>query len=112
MDSPLKDLVRNLPNESFKNLYGYYGSYYGGEKLELLLRKGVFPCDWFNNYSKLDENALPPEEEFYPKLNLVGISDEDYEHAQKVWKVFNCKKVRDYHDLYVGLDVLQLADVF
>lgn len=26
--------------------------------------------------------------------------------------MFNCKKVRDYRDLYVGLDVLQLADVF
>lgn len=93
MDSPLEDLVRNLPNESFKNLYGYYGSYYGGEKLKLLLRRGVFPCDWFNNYSKLDENALPPKEEFYSKLNLVGISDEDYEHAQKFGRCLIVKRL-------------------
>lgn len=110
-----RDLVKSLPTDSFKNLYGYFGnkelksllgrelfpkeifhSYYGGEQSELFVRKGVFPYEWFNNYSKLDENALPPKEEFYSKIKLEGISDEDYEHAQKVWKVFNCKKVRDY----------------
>ena len=33
-------------------------------------------------------------------------------HAQKVWNEFNCKTFREHHDLYMGLDVLQLADVF
>jgi len=114
MDNPLKDLVQNLTREFFNNLHvcGYYGKYYSEENLELLLRKGIFPYDWFNNYSKLDENALPPKEEFYSKLGLESISDEDYVHAQKVWKEFNCKKFREYHDLYMGLDVLQLAEVF
>jgi hypothetical protein len=31
---------------------------------------------------------------------------------QKVWKAFNMKTFRDYHDLYNTADVLQLADVF
>lgn len=39
-------------------------------------------------YSKLDENALPPKEEFYSKVGLESISDEDYVHEQNVWKEF------------------------
>ena len=46
------------------------------------------------------------------KLDDKHISDEDYEHAQKVWKVFGMKTMRDYHDLYLKSDVLILADVF
>ena len=49
---------------------------------------------------------------FYSKLNNEHISDEDYEHAQKVWEAFDCKTLKDYHDLYLESDVLLLADVF
>jgi hypothetical protein len=45
-------------------------------------------------------------------LNEERISDEDYSHAQNVWKVFKCKTFRDYHDLYNVSDVLLLADIF
>ena len=40
------------------------------------------------------------------------ISEEDYAHAQNVFKQFGCHFLGDYHDLYVKLDVLLLADVF
>jgi len=45
-------------------------------------------------------------------LNNTDISDEDYEHAQTVWKEFGCKTIRDYHDLYNVSGVLLLADIF
>ncbi|XP_065653024.1 uncharacterized protein LOC136080335 [Hydra vulgaris] len=48
----------------------------------------------------------------FSRLKSEGISDDDYSHAQIVWKEFNCKTFRDYHDLYNVLDVLLLADVY
>ena len=41
-----------------------------------------------------------------------GITDEDYKHAQTVWKEFNIESMKDYHNLYNLSDVLLLADVF
>ena len=58
------------------------------------------------------ETSLPDKEAFYSELNLEDITDEDYEHAQKVWKVFGIKNLGEYHDLYVQSDTLLLADVF
>ncbi|KAK3743281.1 hypothetical protein QZH41_005791 [Actinostola sp. cb2023] len=83
-----------------------------GEELDLLLRKGVYPYDYMNCLSKLDETALPKKEEFFSKLNDADISDEDYQHAQKVWKVFKMNTMRDYHNLYLLSDVLLLMDAF
>ena len=37
------------------------------------------------------------------------ISQNDYDHAQQVWKSFNCKPLGGYHDLYLKTDVVLLA---
>ena len=65
-----------------------------------------------NSPEKLKETKLPPREAFYSRLNDVGISDENYAHAQKVWETFEMKNLEDYHNLYNQVDVLLLADVF
>ena len=65
-----------------------------------------------DNWEKFDETTIPPKEVFYSKLNLKGISDADYEHAQKVWGVFEIKNRGEYHELYAQSDTLLLADVF
>ena len=36
------------------------------------------------------------KKDFYSKLNVEGITDEDYMHAQNVWKVFNIKNLCEY----------------
>ena len=108
MAASLDSLVKNLPKESFKNLTEFYE----GDELNLLLRKGVFPYDWFDNFNKLSADHLPPKESFHSILNDSGISEEDYKHAQNVWDVFDMKIMRDYHDLYLKSDVLLLSDVF
>ena len=40
------------------------------------------------------------------------MTDEEYEHAKKVRKVYECESFLDYHNLYLKTDVLILADVF
>ena len=108
MATSLDNLVKNLPKDSFNNL----SEFYEGEHLDLIKRKGVFPYDWFDNFGKLSSTSLPPKEAFHSILNDSDISIEDYMHAQNVWKIFDMKTMRDYHDLYLKSDVLLLSDVF
>ena len=41
-----------------------------------------------------------------------GVTGEDYQHAQTVWKDFNIESMKDYPNLYNLSDVLLLADIF
>ena len=108
MATSLDKLVNNLPKDDFINL----GLSYMGDKFNLLTRKGVYPYEYMDSFEKLEETKLPPKEAFYSRLNDEDISDEDYAHAKKVWKTFNMKTLKDYHELYNKVDVLLLADVF
>ena len=51
-------------------------------------------------------------EHFNSKLMLSKLSDEDWNHFNKVVKEFNFTTLREYHDLYLNIDVFGLADVF
>ena len=108
MSTSLDSLVNNLPEEAFNNLKRYYT----GDELSLVMRKGVCPYEYMDSLERFKENKLPPRESFYSRLTSEHISDEDYQHAQKVWRMFEMKTLRDYHDLYNETDVLLLADVF
>ena len=108
MAASLDSLVNNLPEDAFNNLKKYYT----GDKLSLVKRKGVYPFEYMDTLERLKETKLPPKEAFYSKLNNEDISDEDYAHAQKVWRMFKMEHFQDYHNLYNKTDVLLLADVF
>ena len=108
MPSSLYALPKNLSKEQCKNVRARYS----GRQLDLLLRKGVYPYEYMDSLKRLDETQLPSRSAFYSRLNDSGINEENYEHAQTVWKEFNCKTLRDYHELYNVSDVLLLADIF
>ena len=107
LQTSLANLVSNLSEDDFHNTKHVFKT-----NIELLTRKGVYPYDYVSSLDKLSESQLPPKEEFYSHLNDEDISDEDYQHAIKVWNIFRCKTIRDYHNLYQMSDVLLLADVF
>ena len=65
-----------------------------------------------DGWEKFEETSLPPKDSFYSRLNMKGISDQDYEHAQQVWNTMEKKALGCYHDTYLKTDVLLLADVF
>ena len=102
---PLNKLI-----ERFPSIYQFCNDELN--KFIISIRKGVFPYEYMDSWEKFNETALPPKKDFYSNLNLENISDEDYVHAQKVWDVFKTKNLGEYHDLYVQIDTLLLADIF
>ena len=110
MASSLASLVENLAKSDLSKFIHTKNEF--GKKYELMTKKGIYPYDYMNGIEKFFEEKLPPKEAFYSKLNDCGVSDEDYERAQIIWKEFEIKNLGEYHDLYLKSDVLLLADVF
>ena len=81
-------------------------------KFILLLRKGVYPYEYLDNWERFNETSLPSKESFYSNLNMENIDDIDYRHGNNVFNKFKLSNLGDYHDLYVQSDTLLLADVF
>ena len=81
-------------------------------KFILLLRKGVYPYEYMDNWERFDETPLPNKESSYSNLNMENIEDIDYRHDNNVFKRFKLKNLGEHHDLYVQSDTLLLADVF
>ena len=106
MSQSLDKLSSNLPEDRFI----YNGEEIDGtssiKKLDLMKKKGVYPYDYMDSFSRFNENQLPKREEFYSILNETDISEDDYKHAQKVWDAFKIRNLGEYHDLYLKTDVL------
>ena len=84
LNSSLDTIVRSREKTraSFPLTYEYVN---GSEaKFELLCRKGVFCYNYMDNPEKLQMKRLPMKADFYDDLKETDISDEQYEHAQKV----------------------------
>ena len=82
------------------------------DKFIMLLRKGVYPYEYIDEWDKFNEKVLPGKDSFYSNLTLENISEIDYAHANNVFKKFNINNLGEYHDLYVRSDTLLLADIF
>ena len=63
-------------------------------KFILLLRKGVYPYEYMDDWKKLNETSLREKEDFYSHVNMEDITDADYTHAKRVFKDFEIKKNR------------------
>ena len=77
-----------------------------------MLRIGVYPYEYVDNWERFSEISLPSKEDFYSNLNIEDINDIDYRHANNVFTRFKLENLGQYHDLYVQSGTLLLADVF
>ena len=70
------------------------------------ISKGIFPYEWLDSPSKLDDPYLPPPEAFYSKLSGTNPiqTDEDYDHLKDIWSRNNMKTFKDYLMYYNNLD--------
>ena len=77
--------TKNLDEGVFKKNFNHIGRFWGcDEKFCLMIRKGVYRYEHMDGWEKFEETSLPPKDAFYSRLNMKGISDQDYEHAQQV----------------------------
>ena len=104
-DEALKKFMKN-----FRSTYNFHNK--DINKFMFLLRKGVYRYEYMDDWDRFNEEKLPNKSEFYRSLNMEDISEIDYRIALKVFNKFNIKNLGEYHDLYVQIDTILLADVF
>ncbi|XP_033762615.1 uncharacterized protein LOC117344073 [Pecten maximus] len=112
MPSSLDTLVTNLKDKGHDNFKYFNREFTLPEHREVLLRKGVYPYQYLTDSTKFSATQLPSKSSFYSELSEEDITQEDYDHAQRVWQVCDVKHLGDYTDLYLKCDCLLLADVF
>ena len=54
-----------------------------------------------DSWERFVEKLLPKKENFYSSLNIEDITDVDYSHVKRVFKIFNNKNIVEYHNLFV-----------
>ena len=110
LSSSLSKLISNLPDDKKLTLKTITND---PEKFELINKKGFYPYEYVDCIEKLDTpiNEIK-REHFDSKLTLSKLCDEDWSHIQNVIQKFEIKTLREWHDLYLKIDVYGLADVF
>ena len=88
-------LSKTLEDDEFRYLVGACTT----SHVDLVRRKGVYPYDYMDSLDRFDETSW------------CGNPCSDSEYA-RVWDAFGCQTIADYHDVYLQLDVLLLADFF
>ena len=80
MSSSLDKLVSNLPKDDLI----YTSKAFKGKRLNLMPQKGVYLYNVMDSFEKLSQTELPNKDQFYSILNHQHITDDEYNHANKV----------------------------
>ena len=92
----LDSLVNNLARGNNK-FFGFED--YSDPQYKLLIRKGIYPYEYMDNWDHFEKTTLPPKSSFYSKLDMSGVSDQDYEHACNVWADFGIRNLGEVSQL-------------
>ena len=70
-----KDLDEGELKKNFNHTSRFWGC---DENFRLMIREGVYPYEHMDGWKKFEETSLPRNDGFYRRLNIRGISDQDY----------------------------------
>ena len=112
LSESLATLVEHLREKGEDNFKNVRKAFPCEDQRALLYQKGVFPYNYITCLAVLEEDCLPTRDNFFNDLTNTAITEEQYGFAEKVWSTFNCKKLKDYLNIYLMADCLLLADVF
>ena len=105
----LEGLSKTLEDDEFR----YLVESYTNNHFDLVRCKTVYPYEYMDSFDRFEETELPSQESFYSKLLDSSCSDADYTHALSIYGMpLGVRQMGDYHDMYLQLDVLLLADFF
>ena len=62
----------------------YRCSNHDTNKFNFLLRKGIYPLEYIDDWEKFNEKLSPENEYFHSHLNMDDFTDADYVHANTV----------------------------
>ena len=71
----------------------------------------AYPYEWVDSIEKLKFRGLPEREHVYSNLSQKNVTEEEYQHALKVYEALRRQTFEDYHKIYIQTDALVLADV-
>lgn len=116
------DLVTNKKNfeRFFKEFKKHYTSV-SDEEIDKVLHKNLFPYKYFDTPRKLDTKIDDFRDIFYPfdenlKYFSENVTCDDLEENlpkfNEICRIFNVGTAREYHDIYLMCDVMEITDVF
>ena len=111
LPSSLETLVSGLAQAGLSAMPNLQNEF-GDEKSKFLMRKQVYPYEYFTSFDQFDESNLPPKEAFYSSLTRETVTQEDYQHALNVYKSNGLTSLGQFHDSCLKSDVVLLSDVF
>ena len=74
----------------------------------MLLRRGVYPYEFMNDWEHFNEKSLTEKKNFVE----TWIKNSDCNYAKRICEDFEIKNLGDYHGLDLNGNILSLADVF
>ena len=82
-------------------------------ELKLFHQKGYYPYSCVSGGEKFSKKSLPPPNEWRNTLegNAVAITQENLNHAKKMWNTLNCQTLQDYPAAYLKTSCAILACV-
>ena len=110
MPCSLDKMVQSVPETKFSLLDHFY-RVYTDEQRKLFKKKGNFSYSYVDSFTKLSDLSLPSLENWKNSLkdNQIDVSNEELIQLNNVFEVFNYESLKQFLELYLSGDVLQLA---